>query len=41
MKKLGFRCDKKSEDKVKAFNAASEDISAAVHYLLNKSSNLE
>ena len=36
MKKLGFGCNTSSEDKVKAFNAASEDISAAVKYLLRK-----
>jgi para-nitrobenzyl esterase len=37
-KKLGFGCATKSEDKIIAFNEASKDISAAVHYLLNKSS---
>ena len=36
MKKLGFGCNTSSEDKVKAFNTASEDISAAVKYLLRK-----
>jgi para-nitrobenzyl esterase len=37
-KKLGFGCATKSEDKIIAFNEASKDISAAVRYLLNKSS---
>ena len=37
-KKLGFGCATKSEDKIIAFNEASKDISAAVHYLLNKNS---
>lgn len=36
MKKLGFGCDTKFEDKIKAFNSASEDISIAVKYLLKK-----
>jgi para-nitrobenzyl esterase len=37
-KRLGFDCATKSEDKIRAFNEASKDISAAVRYLLNKSS---
>lgn len=36
MKKLGFGCNTKSEDKIKAFNAVSKDISAAVKYLLKR-----
>jgi len=36
MKNIGFGCDTKSEDKIKAINAASEDISAAIKYLLKK-----
>ncbi|WP_298780903.1 alpha/beta hydrolase [uncultured Polaribacter sp.] len=34
MKKLGFGCQTKSEEKINAFNYASEDISLAVKYLL-------
>lgn len=40
MKKLGFGCATKAEDKVVAFNEASKDISAAVSYVLEKSSKL-
>lgn len=35
MKQLGFGCATKAEDKINAFNRASEDISIAVKYLLN------
>jgi para-nitrobenzyl esterase len=35
-KNLGFNCDTKSEDKIKAFNATSEDISYAIKYILSK-----
>jgi para-nitrobenzyl esterase len=37
-KNLGFGCATKSEDKIIVFNEASKDISAAVRFLLNKSS---
>jgi para-nitrobenzyl esterase len=40
MKKRGFRCDTRSKDKVKAFNAASEDRSTALEYLLKKKISL-
>jgi para-nitrobenzyl esterase len=40
MKNLGFGCATKAEDKVTAFNEASKDVSAAVSYLLEKSSKL-
>ena len=35
MQKLGFGCDTKSEEKINAFNYASEDISLAVKYILD------
>lgn len=34
MKKLGFGCNTKSSDKIKAFNTASNDISYAINYLI-------
>ncbi|MGY8943063.1 MAG: carboxylesterase family protein [Flavobacteriales bacterium] len=40
MKNLGFGCNTKSNDKIKAFNAASKDISLAVQYLLKKQRKL-
>jgi para-nitrobenzyl esterase len=41
MKTLGFGCTTKSEDKIGAFNKASEDISIAVQYLLKNKSKFE
>lgn len=35
MQKVGFGCTTNSSDKINAFNAASEDISLAVKYILN------
>ena len=36
MKNRGFGCNTRSKDKIEAFNAASEDISLAVQYLLKR-----
>ncbi|MGJ8745316.1 alpha/beta hydrolase [Polaribacter sp.] len=36
MKNLGFGCQTKAADKINAFNSASEDISLAVKYILEK-----
>lgn len=41
MKELGFGCKTKSEDKIKAFNNASEDISYAVKFILENKSKLK
>jgi len=40
MKQLGFGCDTPSEEKINAFNTASEDISFAIKYLLEKKEKL-
>lgn len=40
MQKLGFGCNTKSEDKINAFNTASQDIIFAVNYLINHQEKL-
>lgn len=38
MKKLGFDCNTKTENKIEAFDTASEDLSLAVKYLIDNDS---
>lgn len=38
MKKLGFSCDTKTEDKINAFDTAAEDVSLAVKHILDNDS---
>jgi predicted peptidase len=41
MKELGFGCETKAKDKIKAFNNVSKDISSAVNYLIKKKKKLQ